>query len=294
VRALSDRDLRARSLLLLGAALFSTGGAAIKATAYDGFQVACLRSGIAALVLWLAVPEARKGYGPRTLLVALAFGATLVLFVLATKSTAAVNAILLQSAAPLYLLLLAPLVLRERVTARDLGFLAAVALGLLICMLDLPAATAKAPHPALGNTLGAASGLTWALTLLGLRWAGSARGGGNNVACVVAGNALACLLCLPFALPFAAPSGGDALALLWLGVFQIGAAYLCVTAGLRRVPAFEASLLLLAEPVLNPVWAWLVHGERPGPFALVGGVLILGASAASAWSARRARAAAAA
>ena len=287
-------DLRARVLLLLGAALFSTGGAAIKATDYDGFEVACLRSGLAALVLALAVPEARRGFNARTLLVALAFAATLVLFVLATKATAAVNAILLQSAAPLYLLLLGPLVLRERVTARDLGFLAAVAAGLLICLLDLPAASDTAPDPARGNLLGAASGLTWALTLLGLRWAGSARGGGNNVACVVAGNAIACLVCLPFALPLAAPSWSDAFALLWLGVFQIAAAYLCVTGGLRRVPAFEASLLLLAEPVLNPVWAWLMHGERPGAFALAGGVLILGASAASAWSARRARTAEAA
>lgn len=281
-------DLRARVLLLLGAALFSTGGAAIKATDFDGFEVACLRSGIAAVVLLLAIPDARRGHGPRTLLVALAFAATLVLFVLATKATAAVNAILLQSAAPLYLLLLGPLVLRERVTRRDLLFLAAVGAGLLICLFDLPPATGTASDPALGNLLGAASGLTWALTLLGLRWAGSARGGGNNVACVAAGNALACLVCLPFALPFAAPSAADVLALLWLGVFQIGAAYLCVTAGLRRVPAFEASLLLLAEPVLNPVWAWLMHGERPGAFALAGGVLILGASAVSAWSARRA------
>ena len=40
--------------------------------------------------------------------------------------------------------------------------------------------------------------------------------------------------------------------------------------------ALEAVLLLLLEPVLNPIWAWLVHGERPGPAALVGGGLILG------------------
>jgi len=55
---------------------------------------------------------------------------------------------------------------------------------------------------------------------------------------------------------------------------------------LRQVPALEASLLLLAEPALNPVWAWLAHGERPGGWALAGGALILGACLANAWRRR--------
>ena len=52
---------------------------------------------------------------------------------------------------------------------------------------------------------------------------------------------------------------------------------------LTRVPAFEASLLLLLEPVLNPVWAWLAHGERPGGWSLAGGALILVATATKTW-----------
>ena len=44
---------------------------------------------------------------------------------------------------------------------------------------------------------------------------------------------------------------------------------------MRRVPAVQASLLLMIEPALSPVWAWLVHGERPGPWALTGGVVIV-------------------
>ena len=122
-------DLRARFLLLAGAALFSTGGAAIKSCGYDGFEVACLRSGLATVALLCAVPEARRGLGPRAFLVGAAFAATLILFVLATKATTAVNAILLQSAAPLYLLLLGPLVLRERISARDLAIVARAVLG---------------------------------------------------------------------------------------------------------------------------------------------------------------------
>ena len=69
------------------------------------------------------------------------------------------------------------------------------------------------------------------------------------------------------------PAGG-----VFLGVFQVGVAYLLLTAAMRHLGAFEVSLLLLVEPVLNPVWAWLVHGEQPGPWAIAGGMLIVAAT----------------
>jgi DME family drug/metabolite transporter len=53
--------------------------------------------------------------------------------------------------------------------------------------------------------------------------------------------------------------------------------------GLRVVPVLEASLLLLLEPVLNPLWVWLLHGERPGPWSLLGGAAILVATAVKTW-----------
>ena len=65
-----------------------------------------------------------------------------------------------------------------------------------------------------------------------------------------------------------------------LGLFQVALAYFFLNRGLRQVPALESSALLLAEPALNPVWAWLLMGERQGTMAMAGGVLILGASAA--------------
>jgi len=71
---------------------------------------------------------------------------------------------------------------------------------------------------------------------------------------------------------------GDWTVVIYLGVFQIAVAYVLVTSGLTHIPALEASLILLIEPVLNPVWSWLFHGERPSPWALLGGVLILGAT----------------
>ena len=75
--------------------------------------------------------------------------------------------------------------------------------------------------------------------------------------------------------------------LVYLGVFQIALAYVLVTQAISHVPALEASMILLIEPALNPLWAWLFQGEVPGVWAIVGGAMILGATTAKSWAERR-------
>ena len=101
------------------------------------------------------------------------------------------------------------------------------------------------------------------------------------------GNALACAVTLPIALPLSLGDLADVAVILFLGVFQIGLAYVCVTRAMRHVTAFEANTVLLLEPALNPVWAWLVHGERPPAMAFIGGAIILSATLAHTWLQRR-------
>ena len=60
-------------------------------------------------------------------------------------------------------------------------------------------------------------------------------------------------------------------------------AYIFMIRGVRGVGALEVSLLLLLEPVLNPIWAWLVHGEQPTGWALIGGAVILTATVVKTW-----------
>ncbi|MDP9347777.1 MAG: EamA family transporter [Gemmatimonadota bacterium] len=273
-----------RLQLLAAAALFSTGGAAIKATTLSAWQVASFRSGIAALAVLLLVPAARRGWSWRVWLVGVPYAATMVLFVGATKLTTAANAIFLQSTAPVYVLLLSPWLLRERIRREDLWFMGAVAVGLGLFFLGAEVPRATAPDPLAGNLLAVLSGVFWAFTVLGMRWLGSRAGDtGSGLATVVAGNAVAFLGILPLALPVAATTAADWLTLAYLGVFQIALAYVCLTLALRHVPALEASTLLLVEPALNPVWAWLVHGEVPGAWALAGGGVILAATLLKTW-----------
>jgi drug/metabolite transporter (DMT)-like permease len=276
--------VRARWQLAAAAALFSTGGAAIKAADFTGWQIAGLRSGIAALAILLITPAARRGWTGRAVLVGCAYAACLTLFVLANRLTTAANTIFLQSTAPLYLLILSPWLLKEPIRRQDLGFMAAVGLGLALFFVSAPTPVATAPDPVRGNILALISGFCWALTVCGLRWLGAGDGSrGSAIAAVVSGNVTAFLVAIPLAWPLGAHSAAGWMVVTYLGVFQIAVAYGLVTSGLRHIPALEAALILLIEPVLNPVWAWLFQGERPGPWALLGGATILGSTTLKGW-----------
>lgn len=278
-----------RLLLLVSALLFSTGGVAIKGCGMTSWQIGGFRSGIAAVVMWVLLPEARRNWTWRSFAAGTAYAAMLISFVVANKLTTAANAVFLQSTAPFYMLFLGPLVLRERIRRADLVVFAAIAggAGLLLYSSGQGAGTtpASAFRNNLGNLIAALSGLAWALTLTSLRWLGKHSGDGPGAsgsesheaaaAAVIAGNLIAFAVCLPLALPVAGPSPRDLASLGYLGIFQVGLAYVFLTRSIRHVPAFEAATLLLAEPTFNPVWAWLFRGEKPGGLVLLGGAIIV-------------------
>ncbi len=274
----------ARLQVACAALLFSTGGAAIKLAELSSWQIAGLRSAVAAAVLWLALPAWRSVFDRRVLAVACAYGATLVLFVTANTLTTAAAAIFLQSSAALYVLLMAPRLLGEPRQRGDLPIVAVLAAGVILLFVGSGTPLATAPEPALGNWVGAASGVTWAATLMGLRWLSrrsvAGPGGDPTGAAVVAGNALAFAACAPFAFPVAAASVLDWAVVLYLGAFQIGLAYVFMVRGVRQLRALELTLLLLLEPVLSALLSWIVHGEGLSLLALAGAVAILGGLAA--------------
>lgn len=270
--------------MLAGAALlFSTGGAAIKAATLTSWQIASFRSGVAVVFLLAALPQARRGWSWRIAPPALAYAATLILFVLANRLTTSANAIFLQDTAPLYVLLFGPWLLREPVRRADVLYMLAVAAGMSLFFVGAPSAVATAPNPHLGNLVAVSSGLTWALTITGLRWLARGGSGDAAMATVAAGNLIGCLTALPFALPVSSAGAGNVLVILYLGIVQIGLAYVLVTRAIRHVSAFETTAVLLLEPALNPVWTWLVHGEKAGWWPVAGGAVILSATLINTW-----------
>ncbi len=269
-----------RGQVVLAAFLFSTGGAAIKGCALSGLQIASFRSIIAAAFLVVVLPQARRWTSWRILPVALTYGATMLLFVLATKETTAANAIFMQSTAPFYILLLAPWILKERSRLRDLPYILLFALGMVFLFSGEATSSQLAPNPRLGNLFGLGTGLCWGLTLIGIRWLEKKPSQGNGISAVALGNALLGLATFFWAFDGSIPQGHDLGSILYLGTVQIGVAYLFLVRGVASVPALESSLLIMLEPVLNPLWTWMLYGEMPGKLASLGGILILGAAAA--------------
>ncbi len=271
---------KARIQLLCAAALFSTGGVAIKACEFRGFELAGLRSSIALVAFLALVPLARTWPSGRAWLVGVIYAATLSTFVVANKLTTSANAIFLQATAPLYVLILAPFLLGERWKLRDLWFFVAMAAGLACFFFDEAQPSATAPDPQLGNQIGLISGVGWGLSMMGFRWLAKTGSGDMTLQAVVAGNAIAALACLGWAFASGPTTISDAGAgswawLVYIGVFQIALAYLLVTKAVRELEALEVTLLLLLEPVLNPLWSLLVHGEIPGQLALLGAGILL-------------------
>jgi len=265
-----------RSKIVLAAVLFSTGGAAIKWCGFDGWQLAGFRAGIAFTTMLVLIPEARRGWSWRTTLVGCAYAATTLLYVQANKHTTAASAIFLQSTSPLFILVLAPWLLGEHATRRDLLQMAIMALGLVLFFFGLDQPSATAPDPLLGNILAGTCAVTWAFTVIGYRWI--VVRGGSVATAAASGSLTACVVALVVAQPLEAGRPVDWAVVAFLGVFQLGVPYVFLVRAIPRVRALEVALFMLIEPVLNPIWAWLVHGERPGPATLVGGGLILGAT----------------
>ena len=57
----------------------------------------------------------------------------------------------------------------------------------------------------------------------------------------------------------------------------MGIAYVLFSIGIKTTPPLAASLIAVIEPLLSPVWVMMATGEKPGPYAIVGGVVVLGA-----------------
>ncbi len=261
--------LKSRLLLLSAAVLWSTAGAAIKSCGLDAVQIAGARSLVAAVFLFLAVRDARTRPDRRVLLVGCAYAVTVVLFVVATKLTTAANAIFIQDTAPLWVLVLSPWLLDERPTRGELLAIPIFGLGLGLFFVD-----ELSPGQALGNLTALVSGGAFALSIVGLRLLRE-----RGPAALAWGNAIAAAATLPLWSRGPAPTGLDLGLVLYLGIFQLGLAYLCFSRGVTGTPAIEASLLILIEPVLNPIWTFLVAGERMGPWAVAGGAVVLLATA---------------
>lgn len=256
--------------LMAGAALcWSLGGLLIKSVAWPPLAVAGGRGFIAAAFLAVFAPRFRFTWSAAQIGGAVAYAATTILFVTATKLTTAANAILLQYTAPVWIALFGAWFLGERATRADWLTIAVVfgGMGLFFCD-DLQMAGLA------GNLIALASGVAFASMTLLLRKQKDA----SAEESIFLGNLLAGVVGLPFMLSSPTmPSARGWVALSLLGIVQLGVSYLLYARAIRHITALEAVLIPVIEPILNPIWVLLALGERPGPLSMLGGVVVLSA-----------------
>lgn len=252
-------------LLLAAAVLWSLAGVLIKWVSLSALAVAGFRSAIALPVLLVFFGRRAVNFTAAQLIGAVCYAATVTLFVSATKLTASGNAILLQYTAPLYVALLSWWLLHERIRWFDWAAIAAVLCGMSLFFVDRLSADGLT-----GNILAVLSGVAFASMIIAMRRQKEASPAGS----AILGNLLTALICLPWMVQ-SSPGGADWIGLLLLGVFQIGLSYACYVVAIKNVTAMEAILIPALEPILNPLWTLLFMGERLGPWALSGGVVVM-------------------
>jgi len=263
-------DRKGSWLIIIAAILWSTGGIGIKAVSNGPLEVACLRSAVAALTLFAIFRPRIPKLTPAFFVALVSYAGCLTCFVTATKWTTAANAIFIQYSGIIWVILLSPRILGEKLRRVDI-----IAAAVAFAGMTLFFAGEVDTRGMAGNLVALLSSLFFAGIYLGLR---RERDNGAEAA-VCWGNVLAVGALAPLALPGIEVSAKSAAVLLFLGVFQIAVPYALFVRGLKSVPAVHASLLGMLEPITNPIWVLLFLGERPGIHAIAGGLIVLGAVA---------------
>ena len=265
------RTRRTALLFVFAAAfLWSTGGLFIKWTTLAGLELSFWRSFFAIFTVAFFTRHEGFGLNRLTAVASVLYAVLLILFVMATKTTTAANAIFLQYTAPVYLFILEPIIYKEKFRSRDL-------LTVLVCLggMGLFFVGQLRPQDVTGNILALASGFCFALYFLSLRHPRAREV--NRASSVIYGNTLAVLMTAPWGLAsMTSLTTHDLIGVAYLGVIQLGVSYTLFTVGMTHgVRSLDAGIICYIEPVLNPVWVFLVLGERPSAWALLGGAIII-------------------
>jgi drug/metabolite transporter (DMT)-like permease len=263
-----NSETKAVTALVGSALLWSTGGVFIKLVDWNGFAIAGSRSLIASFVLLIYLKKPRLKFRFPLLAAALSSACTMTLYVLANKMTTAANTILLQYTAPVYVAVLAWVILKEKPTADNWIALVIIVVGMLLFF-----AGKLSPGNMFGNILAVLSGLGLAFFAVFMRM----QKGNSPFESFLLAHLITFVVSIPFILKSGLPEASGWAGIFMLGVFQLGFASLLFSYGIRQVSALKAMLILTLEPILNPVWVFLFTGEVPGIYAIVGGVFIIAA-----------------
>jgi len=259
--------------LVLTAILWSSSGLLVKIISWQPLSILSGRSILSTVVFWIFLKCPTRLRWTRLQVVG-AFGyvGAQLFFIMATKLTTAANAIFLQYTLPIYIVLFGYWFLNERPQRADWISLAVIFTGLFLFFGDDLNFDGFS-----GNILAIVSGMSMAVLMLCMR----KQKDGTPANTIFLGNIMGAVIGLPFLFQESfSPSNLGIIS--YLGIFQIGLSFVLYSIAIKQVQALESSLILTLEPILNPLWVFLVIGETPGKLALIGGMFVIGAVTARA------------
>jgi drug/metabolite transporter (DMT)-like permease len=262
---LKNDRFRSILFLIMASLLWSLGGLLIKSVNLGAIATSGGRSLVSSILILAIIKKPNMKFNRYKIGGAIFYMGTVFLFVSANKLTTAATAILLQYTAPIYVALLSAWFLKERTTSLDWITIFLTLGGMVLFFID-----EMSPGNMLGNIYAILSGFCFACMVLLLR----KQKDDSPLESVFWGNILTAFVSLPFMLT-SKPDTSSLIGILLLGVFQLGISYILYSSAIKHVTALEGILIPVIEPILNPVWVFLALGETPGPWAFVGGLVVL-------------------
>jgi len=265
MRSLGSNARKGPLCMFAASLCWSLGGICIKFIPWGAMSIVGLRAMLAAAVFVVYRRSVKIEFTAGNILAALCLSATTTLFVFANKLTTAAAAILLQFTAPVFIILILLVFYKKKPKPSELIAVSVTIFGMLLFFADKLDGGAM-----LGNIFAVASGLTFAGVFVC-----NQRADAKPEQAILLGFIINSIIGLPFVFLETTAELIPWLAVLFLGVVQVGFAYVFFSVGIKITPALLACLITALEPVLNPVWVALATGEVPGPFAAAGGAVIV-------------------
>ena len=250
--------------MVLASIMWSFGGLLIKLIPWGAMSIIGLRAIFAAGVFVVYRRSIKINFTRGNILAALCLSATTVLFVFANKLTTAAAAILLQFSAPVFILIIELVFYKKKPTISAGVAVLVTILGMLLFFADR-----LGTGNTLGNILAIASGLTFAGVFVSNK-----RKDTDPDQSLLLGFLINAVIGLPFVFAQVNTDAVAWIAVVFLGIVQVGLAYMFFSIGIKKTPALLACLITAIEPVLNPVLVMIFMKEIPGRFAIAGGVII--------------------
>ena len=268
---MSQTQSRGIFYMLACAFLWSIGGLFIKLIDWNPFFIAGARSliGAAVLMVYMKLAHLSLKINRRSIVSGIALCSVFFCYVTANKLTTAANTVVLQYTNPVFVVLLSSLFLHQKFSRRDLFLVGTVFFGVALSFLDGMDAGGF-----LGNLLALFSGFFLAVLFLNSARCETAS---DSMSGILLGQLFAALCGAPFLfLDPPAFTTTSVASILILGVFQLGLPYVFYGIASRTCSPLICSVLAGVEPLLNPLWVFVVMGERPSVTALIGcGIVVV-------------------